>query len=98
MSYLRIARTPAVFELPLSPVSYSTSNTSHLPHARFFLRKTDSGTSTATTQRSPPGEIWYRCPLLLYFATWRETLYTHDRDFLKFSFLDVRESTFPGFE
>jgi len=96
MSYLRIATHPAVFDHPLSPqeAMANAETLLNLPHVR-VLSEEDGFWSV---YRAPPAEIPTRGNLVPHAhlaALLRQhgvkTLYTHDRDFLKFSFLDVRD-------
>jgi uncharacterized protein len=96
MSYLRIATHPAVFAHPLSPdeAMANIETLLQLPQARFLAE--DEG--FWEVYRATTGEVPTRGNLvpdahlaaLLRFHGVR-TLYTHDRDFLKFPFLDVRD-------
>jgi toxin-antitoxin system PIN domain toxin len=96
MSYLRIATHPAVFDHPLSPDEAMTNIETllNLPHARFL----SEGEGFWEIYRSTTVEIPTRgnsvpdahlAALLRHHGV--KTLYTHDRDFLKFPFLDVRD-------
>jgi toxin-antitoxin system PIN domain toxin len=96
MSYLRIATHPAVFDHPLSPdeAMANIATLLNLQHAR-FLSEEDGfwNVYRATTAEVPiRGNL---VPDAHLVALLRQhgvrTLYTHDRDFLKFSFLDVRD-------
>jgi toxin-antitoxin system PIN domain toxin len=96
MSYLRIATHPAVFERPLS-ASEAMANIEtllSLPHAR-FLSEGDGFWDvyrTVTSEVPTRGNLVpdaHLAALLRHHGV--KTLYTHDRDFLKFSFLDVRD-------
>jgi len=96
MSYLRIATHPAVFDYPLSPdeAMANIETLLNLPHARFLSE--DEGfwdTYRVTTVDVPTrGNLVpdaHLAALLRQHGV--KTLYTHDRDFLKFSFLDVRD-------
>jgi toxin-antitoxin system PIN domain toxin len=96
MSYLRISTHPAVFDHPLSP-GEATANVEtllNLPHARFL----SEGEGFWDVYRATTAEISARgnlvpdahlAALLRHHGV--KTLYTHDRDFLKFTFLDVRD-------
>jgi hypothetical protein len=96
MSYLRIATHPAVFDHPLSPGEAMANIKSlwNLPHARFLSE--DEGfwsvycaiTSEIPTRGNLVPDAQLAALLRCYGV---KTLYTHDRDFLKFSFLDVRD-------
>jgi hypothetical protein len=96
MSYLRIATHPAVFNQPLSPEE-ATANIEallHLPQVRFL----SEGEGFWDIYRSITSEVPTRgnlvpdahlAALLQYHGVKR--LYTHDRDFMKFSFIEVRD-------
>ncbi len=96
MSYLRIATHPAVFERPLSTSEAMTNIETllTLPHAR-FLSEGDGFWDvyrTVTSEVPTRGNLVpdaHLAALLRHHGV--KTLYTHDRDFLKFSFLDVRD-------
>ena len=96
MGYLRIATHPAVFGRPLSPVEAMTNIETllNLPHARFLSEAEGFWDAyRATTSEVPTrGNL---VPDAHLAALLRDhgvkTLYTHDRDFLKFPFLDVRD-------
>ena len=96
MSYLRILTHPSVFDHPLSPNEAMTNVETplNLPHARFLSE--DEG--FWTVYRAVTSELPIRgnlvpdahlAALLRYHGV--KTLYSHDRDFLKFPFLDVRD-------
>jgi uncharacterized protein len=96
MSYLRIVTHPAVFDHPLSPdeAMANIETLLSLPHARFLSE--DEGfwaIYRATTSEVPTrGNLVpdaHLAALLRYHGV--KTLYTHDRDFLQFPFLDVRD-------
>lgn len=96
MSYLRIATHPSVFARPLTP-DEAMSNIEtllNLPHARFLAEEDGFwGIYRELTRETPTrGNL---VPDAHLAAILRQhgvkTLYTHDRDFLKFSFLDVRD-------
>jgi hypothetical protein len=95
MSYLRIATHPAVFDHPLSPdeAMANIETLLNLPHARFLSEEEGFwGVYRTTTAEVPTrGNLVpdaHLAALLRQHGV--KTLYTHDRDFLKFSFLDVR--------
>jgi len=96
MSYLRIATHPAVFDHPLSPdeAMANMETLLNLAHARFLSE--DEGFwavyRDVTSEVPARGNLVPDAHLaaLLRFHRIR-TLYTHDRDFLKFAFLDVRD-------
>lgn len=96
MSYLRIATHPAVFDHPLSPdeAMANVEALLSLPHARFLSE--DEGfwdVYRAITKEVPTrGNLVpdaHLAALLRFHGI--KILYTHDRDFLKFPFLDVRD-------
>jgi predicted nucleic acid-binding protein len=78
MSYLRISTHFSVFDHPLSPKEAmgNIETLINLPHVRFLSEGKGFWEAYRTTTKEVPP---------------RGTLYTHDRDFLKFSFLDVRD-------
>jgi toxin-antitoxin system PIN domain toxin len=96
MSYLRISTHPSIFNHPLSPREAMTNieTLMNLPHAR--LLSEEEGFWEA--YRATTGEVPTRgnlvpdshlAALLRHHGV--KTLYTHDRDFLKFPFLNVRD-------
>lgn len=96
MSYLRIATHPAVFDHPLSPdeAMANIETLLNLPHARFLSEEEGFWDAyRATTAEVPTrGNLVpdaHLTALLRHHGV--KTLYTHDRDFLKFSCLDVRD-------
>jgi len=96
MSYLRIATHPAVLTVRYPPdeAMKNIETLLSLPHARFlseaegFWHVYHTTTSGIPTRGDllPDGHL---AALLRYHGV--KTLYTHDRDFLKFPFLDVRD-------
>ena len=95
MSYLRIATHPAVFSHPLSPeeAMANIETLLNLPHARFLSEEERFWDAyRATTAEAPTrGNLVpdaHLAALLRHHGV--KILYTNDRDFLKFSFLDVR--------
>lgn len=96
MSYLRIATHPAVFVHPLTPEEATANIESliRLPHARFLAEEEGFWEIYRALTRQTPirGNL---VPDAHLAAILRQhgvkTLYTHDRDFLKFPFLDVRD-------
>lgn len=95
MSYLRISTHPAIFERPLTPDEAMTNIEVLLenPHARFLAEEEEFWSS----YREVTAEVPTRGNLVpdAHLATLLRlhgvrTLYTHDRDFKKFAFLDVR--------
>jgi toxin-antitoxin system PIN domain toxin len=102
MSYLRIATHPAVFDHPLSPdeAMANIETLLNLPHARFLSEEEGFwNVYRATTAEVPTrGNLVpdaHLAALLRHHGV--KVLYTHDRDFLKFSYLDVRDplSSYP---
>jgi toxin-antitoxin system PIN domain toxin len=96
MGYLRIATHPAVFDHPLSPdeAMANIETLLNLPHVRFLSEEEGFwNVYRATTSEVPtrgnlvPGA--HLAALLRQHGV--KTLYTHDRDFLKFPFLNVRD-------
>ncbi|MCI0423466.1 MAG: type II toxin-antitoxin system VapC family toxin [Acidobacteria bacterium] len=96
MSYLRIATHPSVFDHPLTPreAMANIETLLSLPHARFLAE----GDGFWEVYRAITAEVPTRgnlvadahlAALLRHHGV--KTLYTHDRDFLRFSFLDVRD-------
>jgi hypothetical protein len=96
MSYLRMATHPSIFTRPLTPAE-ATANIGALlalPHCRPLAE--EEGFWDA--YREVTGEVATRGNLVpdAHLATILRqhgitTLHTHDRDFLKFRFLDVRD-------
>jgi hypothetical protein len=96
MSYLRIATHPAVFDHPLSPgeAMANIETLLNLPHARFLSEEEGFWDAYRATTADVPtrGNLVSDAHLAALLREHRvKTLYTHDRDFLKFSFLDVRD-------
>jgi len=96
MSYLRIATHPAVFDHPLSPeeAMANIETLLNLPHARLLSEEEGFWDAyRATTAEVPTrGNLVpdaHLAALLRHHGV--KTLHTNDRDFLKFSFLDVRD-------
>jgi hypothetical protein len=96
MSYLRIATHSAVFDRPLTPEEAMANVETLLerPHAR-FLSETEGFwdvyrdlTAEVPTRGNLVPDAHLAALLRLHGV---RTLYTRDRDFLKFSFLDVRD-------
>jgi hypothetical protein len=99
-SYLRIATHPAVFDHPLSPheAKANIETLMNLPHARFLSEEEGFwDVYRATTAEVPTrGNLVpdaHLAALLRQHGV--KTLYTHDCDFLKFPFLDVRDPLSP---
>ena len=96
MSYLRIATHPAVFARPLShdEAAQNVEALLALPHARALSE--EEGFWNA--YRRLTGDVPLRGNLVpdAHLVTVMQqhgvkTLYTHDRDFRRWSFLDVRD-------
>jgi toxin-antitoxin system PIN domain toxin len=94
MSYLRIGTHSAVFLHPLTPKEAMTNIESliNLPHTRFLAEeegfwKIYSGLTDQTPVRGNLVPDAHLAAILCQHGV--KTLYTHDRDFLKFSFLEV---------
>ena len=96
MTYLRIATHPAVFNRPLTADEAMTNVETllRLPHARFLAEEDGFWDlyREMTSQVPTRGNL---VPDAHLAALLRQhgvrTLYTHDRDFLQFPFLDVRD-------
>jgi toxin-antitoxin system PIN domain toxin len=96
MSYLRVATHPAIFAEPLAPEE-AMANVELLiehPYVRFLAE----GDDFWDTYRALTGEVPTRGNLVpdahltaLLRSHGVKTLYTRDRDFLKFAVLDVRD-------
>lgn len=96
MGYLRIATHPAVFDRPLSPdeAMANIEMLLSLPQVRFLSEEEGFWNVYRTTTAEVPtrGNLVpdaHLAALLRQHGV--KTLYTHDRDFLKFSFLEVRD-------
>ena len=96
MSYLRIATHPAVFRQPLTPAEAVANIESllNLRHTRFLGEEEGfwdvyREVASETPVRGNLVPDAHLAALLRQHGVKR--LYTHDRDFLKFSFLDVRD-------
>lgn len=96
MGYLRIATHAAVFEHPLSPEEAIANMEAllNLPHARvlseaegFWEIYREVTAEVPTRGNLAPDS--HLAALLRQHGV--KTLFTHDRDFLKFPFLDVRD-------
>ena len=96
MSYLRMATHPSIFDDPLSPheAMENIEMLATLPHARFLSEEEgfwevyrDITEEIPTRGNLVPDA--HVAALLRYHGV--RTLYSHDRDFLKFSFLNVRD-------
>jgi hypothetical protein len=96
MGYLRIATHPAIFDRPLSPdeAMANIEMLLNLPQVRFLSEEDGFWNAYRTTTAEVPtrGNLVpdaHLAALLRQHGV--KTLYTHHRDFLKFSFLDVRD-------
>ena len=96
MGYLRIATHPAIFDQPLSPDEAMTNIEMllNLPQVRFLSEEEGFWDVYRSTTAEVPtrGNLVpdaHLAALLRQHGV--KTLYTHDRDFLKFSFLDIRD-------
>ena len=95
MSYLRISTHPAVFERPLTPDEAMTNVEILIehPHARFLTEEEGFWsiyrqlTAEVPTRGNLVPDAHLAALLRLHGV---KTLYTNDRDFRKFTFLDVR--------
>ena len=96
VGYLRIATHSAVFDHPLAPTEAmaNVETLLSLPHARFLAEAEGFWEVYCAVTKQVP--TWgnsvpdsHLAALLRYHGV--RTLYTHDRDFLKFPFLDVRD-------
>ncbi len=96
MGYLRMATHPSIFERPLTPREAMTNIETLLehPHARFlaeeegFWRVYRDVTAGIPTRGNLVPDAHLAALLRAHGV---RTLYTHDRDFLKFTFLEVRD-------
>ena len=96
MGYLRIATHPAVFDQPLSPneAMANIDTLLDLPHVRFLSEDEEfwevyrATTADVPTRGNLVPDAHLAALLRLHGV---KTLYTHDRDFLRFPFLDVRD-------
>jgi hypothetical protein len=101
MSYLRIATHPAIFDRPLTPDEAMRNVEALLdaPHARFLAEEDEVRQVYRETTRGVPTRGNF-VPNAHLAALLRQqgvgTLYTRDRDFLKFGFLDVRDPLADG--
>jgi toxin-antitoxin system PIN domain toxin len=101
MGYLRIATHPAIFDRPLSPdeAMANIEMLLNLPQVRFLSEEEGFWNAyRATTAEVPTrGNLVpddHLAALLRQHGV--KTPYTHDRDFPKFSFLDVRDPLSPA--
>jgi uncharacterized protein len=96
MSYLRMATHPSIFERPLTPAQ-AVGNIEallSLPHCRAIGEEADhlrvyQGITQAVPARGNLVPDAHLAAVLSQHGV--VTLYTHDRDFRKFTFLDVRD-------
>ncbi len=96
MGYLRVATHPAIFDRPLSPdeAMANIEMLLNLPQVRFLSEEEGFWNAYRTTTAEVPtrGNLVVDAHLAALLRQHGvKTLYTHDRDFLKFSFLDVRD-------
>ena len=96
MSYLRIVTHPSIFDEPLSPeeARANVETLLNLPNTRCVAEEEGFwGTLRATTEATPVrGNLVpdaHLAALLRLHGIRR--LYTHDRDYLKFDFLDIQD-------
>jgi toxin-antitoxin system PIN domain toxin len=96
MSYLRIATHPSVFVHPLSPdeAAQNIQTLIDLPHVRVLSEGEGFWEvyQEVTRERHVRGNHVpdaHLAALLRYHGI--KTIYTHDRDFLRFEFLQVRD-------
>lgn len=96
MSYLRIATHPGIFSAPLTPAEAlrNVEGLAALPHVRFLAEQD----GFLDVYRAIAAELPVRGNLVpdahlvaLLKQHGVKTLYTRDRDFRKFAFLDVRD-------
>ena len=96
MSYLRIATHSAIFEQPLTPAEAMANVETLLahPHSRFLAEEEGfwpiyrEVTAAVPTRGNLVADAHLAALLRLHGV---KTLYTHDRDFMKFPYLDVRD-------
>ncbi len=96
MSYLRMSTHPAIFERPLThdEALHNVGALLNLPHCRVigeedgFWDNYRKVTADIPTRGNLVADAQLASILVGHGVT---TLYTHDRDFRKFSFLDVRD-------
>ena len=96
MSYLRMSTHPSIFERPLTPAQALGNMESllALPHCRAIGEEPDHLRAYRDITRDVParGNLVPDAHLAAVLSQHGVvTLYTHDRDFRKFSFLDVRD-------
>jgi len=96
LSYLRIATHPSIFSRPLAPAEAAANVEAliGLPHVR-CLAEEEGFWDVYREVTAPVATRGNLVPDAHLAALLRQhgvkTLYTHDRDFLKFDFLDVRD-------
>lgn len=96
MSYLRVATHSSIFERPFTPDEAMTNIETLLDHAHARFLTEEEGfwsiyrevTAEVPTRGNLVPDAHLAALLRLHGV---KTLYTHDRDFLKFTFLDVRD-------
>jgi hypothetical protein len=96
MSYLRIATHPSIFDRPLTPAEAMANVETLVSHARVRLLAEDEGfwsiyrdvTAVVPTRGNLVADAHLAALLHLHGV---KILYTRDRDFLRFDFLDVRD-------
>ncbi|MFZ2651691.1 MAG: TA system VapC family ribonuclease toxin [Burkholderiaceae bacterium] len=96
MSYLRMATHPAIFSRPLSheQASLNVEALLALPHCRVLAEEDGFWTAYCYVTRDVPakGNLVPDAHLAALLSQHGVvTLYTHDRDFRKFSFLQLRD-------
>ena len=96
MSYLRMATHPSIFERPLTPAQAlgNIGALLSLPHCRAIGEEASHLQVYQEITREVParGNLVPDAHLAAVLSQHGVvTLYTHDRDFRKFSFLDVRD-------
>ena len=96
MSYLRISTHPAIFANPLQPeeAAHNAETLVRLPHVRMLAEEDGfwdlyrEVTKTIPTRGNDVPDAHLATLLRQHGVA---TLYSHDRDFRKFDFLDVRD-------
>jgi hypothetical protein len=96
MSYLRIATHPSVFDRPLKPKEAMANIESlrSLPHSRFLSEEEGFWDVYCRLTNELPvrGNLVPDAHLAVILQQHGvKTLYTHDRDFRKFGFLNLRD-------
>ena len=100
MGYLRMATHPAIFARPLTPqvAARNVEGLLGLPHCRLIGEDDGDGREFWSVYRKVTTEVPARGNLVpdAHLAAILQrngvaTLYTHDGDFRRFSFLDVRD-------